>query len=98
MFLSNLTRRGFIGTAALTAAASLAACSQPASSASSSSASDSIASSSSETTTSPVVIQTSYGPVAGIAANGVRTWWRALRCQSHKRVALAGSATADGMG
>ena len=75
MFLSNLTRRGFIGTAALTAAASLAACSQPASSASSSSASDSTASSSSETTTSPVVIQTSYGPVAGIAANGVRTWY-----------------------
>ncbi|MDO4537166.1 MAG: carboxylesterase family protein [Coriobacteriales bacterium] len=68
----SLTRRGFVGATAL-AAAGLAACSQNSTSAASSaSTADSAASFESAKTK---VVQTAYGPVAGVVGEGVTTWY-----------------------
>lgn len=67
MLRSNLTRRGFVGTMAATAIG-LAACSQQAEETEETAEST-------EETAGGTVVTTAYGPVAGVSADGVNTWY-----------------------
>jgi para-nitrobenzyl esterase len=74
MLRINLTRRGFVGAGAL-AVAGLAACSQNASTETADTSAEQTENTEEAAVTSAPVVQTAYGPVEGIAVDGVNVFY-----------------------